>query len=406
MPDSAVDINWFIDKRLVHEVHTSERKAFRGCRRRWDWFSRQRYYPKVTEKPLSFGIAYHSGLQVYYDPKNYDFSRLVRTELAIAAFVAKTNQQRKEILESGLKEDEEVNEDFDARVTLGIGMLRYLASSIAPQEEEKWTPVEVEVEFMVPIPHPETNVHMVCGCKICYEKWMLSDEGKRQHALGQLWTGLPVVYAGRIDCLMKDEYGDLWIVDWKTAAQIDSSLTFLDLDDQVGSYPWALWSIGMRVRGFIWAQQKKGFPQPPKQNKTTRLGRKFSVAVGQDTDYETYKDTVSKQDTAAYEEGLYDQFLVFLKNENIKFFHREPIMKTEEEFLQLQKNLGQEVLDMLREDLYLYPSPGRFSCDRCTFLVPCVEQTRGGDYLYAIETLFEKKTPYYLREEPSTERST
>lgn len=405
MSDSAVDINWYIDRRLVHEVHTSERKAFRGCRRRWDWFSRQRYYPKVTEKPLGFGIAYHEGLQAFYDPANQFVPADVRIELAIAAFRLKTNAQRNEILESGLKLDEEVNEDFDARIILGTGMLRYLAKSIAPQEAEKWTPVQVEVEFMVPIPHPETGVHMRCKCDICWEKWC------KHHQLDKTdlslykedWKGLPVVYAGRIDCLMEDEYGDLWIVDWKTAAQLSPSLAFLELDDQVGSYPWALWSIGMKVRGFIYAQQKKGFPQPPKENKNRRLGRLFSVAVGQDTDYETYKDTVSKLDPEAYKQGLYDQFLTYLKNENIKFFHREPVMKTDAEFAQLGMYLGEEVLDMLREDLYIYPSPGR-GCERCAFWVPCVEQTRGGDHLYAINTLFEKKTPYYLREEPSTDK--
>lgn len=36
MPDQSYTDN-MIARKLVHEVHTSERRSFRGCRRRWDW---------------------------------------------------------------------------------------------------------------------------------------------------------------------------------------------------------------------------------------------------------------------------------------------------------------------------------------------------------------------------------
>jgi hypothetical protein len=409
MESSATDISWYIDRRLVHEFHTSERKRFRECRRAWDWNFRQNLYPQITEKPLDFGTAYHVGLETFYNPKTWHLPIAMRVELAIAAFVKKTNQQRARVVETGMLLDDDVEKDFDERVELGIGMLRHLGSTISPKEDN-FTPVAVEQQFMVPIPHPDTSEALWCACDICWERWVkfqrwekLDNEGKYARAA---WKGLPVVYAGKIDCIVVDEHGDYYIIDWKTARSIPQKHDFLILDDQVGSYPWALWSLGMQIRGFIYHEQKKGFPIPPTKNKNVRLGRMYSVSASQDTDYDTYFETVTKHDAAAYEAGLYDYFLNFLETEGMIFYYRETVHKTEEEFLNIQKFLGMEVLDMLQKDLRIYPSPSRFACSRCPFEIPCVEKNQGGDYQYALDTMFRKKPPYYLRDlEKSTEKA-
>jgi hypothetical protein len=409
---ATADINWYIDRRLVHEFHTSERKSFRGCRRRWDWVFRQGYYPKMTPKPLDFGVAYHKAEEVYYDPDTWNWPREVVLETAIKAFKDKNNKQRTVAHDSLMfKTEEEVDEDFDEREKLGIGMLRYQHEVISPKEDQTWHPIKVEIEFMVPIPHPVTKEHMWCKCETCYTKWAKHQylergdvTGAQLNAEWQTSKGLPVVYAGRIDCLGEDDNGDLWIIDWKTAARIPDDHSFLDLDDQVGSYPWALWSIGMNVRGFIYHEQKKGYPLPPPENKVIRLGRKFSVKQDMDTDYETYLKTVSQQDARAHQDGLYDSYLTYLREYGQTFYHRAQIHHTEAMLLQTQENLGLEVLDMLAPDLRIYPNPGRFGCSNCAFQQPCTEKTRGGDYQYGLDTMFEKREAYYLREEASTDK--
>jgi hypothetical protein len=391
---------------LVHEFHTSERKSFRGCRRRWSWIFRDNYYPKTTAKPLDFGTAYHKALEVYYDPDSGQFPRSVMLEQAIAAFATKNEKQRLVAQEANqFKTPDEVDEDFRERLELGVGMLRHFGKYISPREDANWHPVKVEIEFMVPIPHPDTGINMECTCDTCwtkYEKW--HEKNTDVSPYRDEFLGLPVVYAGRLDCLGEDEHGDLYIIDWKTAARIPDDHSFLDLDDQVGSYCWALWSIGMNIRGFIYHEQKKGFPVPPKENKHVRLGRKFSVAENQDTDYETYLATVSEHDEEAFVEGRYASFLTFLKDFGQKFYHRQVVHKSEEELANLGKLLGLEVLDMLADDLRIYPNPGRWSCGNCAFSQPCIEQNRGGDYVYGLETMFEKREAYYLREEPSTDK--
>lgn len=399
-----MDFNWYVDHRLVHEFHTSGRKSFRGCRQRWDWIFRDGLYPKVTEKPLDFGTAYHAALEAYYDPDSWQFPREVQLEYAIKVFKDKTNAQRK--LAKGAdqyRDPDEIDKDFDERIVLGIGMLRHLVKSIAPQEDQTWQPLKVEVEFMVPIPHPVTNEPLWCKCDGCWAKHLAHGD----RTLGESregWKGLPVVYAGRIDCVGIDNHGDIWIIDWKTAARIPDNHSFLILDDQIVSYCWALWSIGMNVRGFIYHEQKKGFPVPPKRNQNVRLGRMYSIAANQDTDYATYKATVEKEDPKAYALGLYDTMLNMLKTEGMVFYYRAQEHKTETALLEMQKNLGNEVLDMLADDLRIYPNPSRFGCDRCAFAIPCTEKQQGGDYQYALDTMYEKKTPYYLREESSTDK--
>jgi hypothetical protein len=414
-----VDVQDYIDARLVHEIHTSERKSFRGCRRRWNWIFRENYYPFMTAKPLEFGTAFHKGMEVYYDPKTWSWEPHIKAALATNAFVEKCEKQKKAALEFQDRAylDDEVETDYQERLELGKGMLRYYFNEVAPREDVNWTPVAVEIEFIVPIPHPDTKETIWCTCDVCFEKWMKSPIGQRERAAydyltdeeykrkdGYFWQGLPVCYAGRLDMLARDPDNDLWIFDWKTARSIPDKYQFLYLDDQVGSYPWALRkALGLKVRGFVYHAQRKGYPQPPKRNKTRRLGCIYSVNRNQEVDYESYLKTVQEEDKEAYEAGHYDDFLDFLKEEGIVYYARHEIHKSDDELDEIERNIGLEALDMIDEAIRIYPSPGRFGCDFCAFQTPCMEMNAKGDYTYALDTLFERREHYYIRNEPSTE---
>lgn len=403
------DVQWYIDQRLVHEIHTSERRSFRGCRRRWDWIFRQSYYPIMTAKPLEFGTAFHAAMEEYYNPTMWDWDREVVAAYAIKTFTDKCNAQRKKALNASAQEalEPEVQQDYDERVELGQGMLQYYFTQVAPQLDKGWRPVKVEIAFMVPIPHPETGEEMWCNCQVCWEKFVKANPDYavvlNDSSLRRGWTGLPVVYAGRLDMLAEDSAGDYWIFDWKTARNVSKDDEFLYLDDQVGSYPWALWKLGIKVRGFIYHEQRKGYPQPPKENKVRRLGCKFSVSKNQDVDYETYVATIKEQDAEAYASGCYDEFLTWLQEAGVEYYKRHQIHKSIDELLEIEKNIGYETLDMIDPNIRIYPSPGRFGCTYCAFRQPCLEKNARGDYQYALDTLFERREHYYIREEASTE---
>jgi len=409
-----------IKLKLVHEVHTSERRSFRACRRRWDWHFRHAYYPLVTAKPLEFGVAYHNAMEMLYDPDSWKWTTEAKLKRALTAFDQTCEKQLAKALEvqDRITLDTEIQEDYNERVELGRGMIRYYATEVSPKLDIGWKPVRVEIAFMVPVPHPDTGKTITCYCDNCYAKWLKSDYAKAELAACADYNhdhdeienrqghfhGLPVVYAGRIDMLAKDDNGALWIFDWKTAASIPDNHEFLFLDDQISSYVWALVvGLGLKVRGFVYHEQRKGFPGAPKENKHRRLGRLFSVAANQDTDYDTYLSTVKEHDTEAYDEGLYDEFLHFLREEGITYYHREKVYKSFEELQEVGYNIGLEVLDMIDPQLRIYPSAGRFGCSFCAFQQPCREKNSKGDYQYALDTMYEQKEHYYVRTEASTE---
>ncbi len=214
----------YIDRRLVHEIHTSEVKSFRACRLRWDWIFRENYYPTMTAKPLEFGVAYHEAMEVYYDPTKKDWPTTVRSELAKQAFLDKCESQKAKATEASPFKELDISqiEDYQERVQLGLGMLDYYFGQVAPSTDEGWTAVQVEVEFMVPIPHPRTGDELWCKCDQCWKNYCsktndgLDDEnfldwiGDNSPTLfrKEYWKGLPVVWAGRLDVLALDDQGD------------------------------------------------------------------------------------------------------------------------------------------------------------------------------------------------------
>lgn len=409
-------INRMIQQRLVHEVHTSERRSFRGCRRRWHWVFQDFYYPQVTAKPLEFGVAFHNAMEVLYDPTTWNLpDREIVLGAAKQTFVDTCEEQKKQFLKVQSGMDDEAREDYKERVELGKGMLDYYWREVAPEYDQHLTPRKVEVEFIVPIQDPDTGSYLFCKCKRCLKT---IDEAFEQGVLDANSAsnlskqGLVVCLAGRLDLLAEDKHGHYWIIDWKTAARLargDASGQdrdeFLELDDQIGSYVMALRrKLGLNVRGFIYVELKKAFPEPPQRNSVMRLGRMYSVNRNQNVDYDTYLKTVKENDSHAYAAGLYDEFLDYLKNEGVNFHARYQVVKSDAELEEIERNLFAEASDMVDPHLRLYPSAGRFSCGFCAFRQPCLEKNRQGDYQYMLDTLYDKRDKHYWVKELSTDK--
>jgi hypothetical protein len=428
------------EKRIVQD-HTSERKSFRGCRRRWEWVFLDFYYPRTTAKPLEFGVAFHNAMEVLYEPTTWKWDRGVVLQAAIQAFVDTCEKQKAKYLkdiDAAYLTNEEAEVEYQERIELGKGMLNYYAKQVAPQYDPGWTPVRVEVEFIVPIQNPDTDEFLWCTCKRCrrtfelywerelldadvasevtfqwkpadgFSGWQVSVSGGNFEA----WNGLPVCLAGRVDMLAQDPHGHYYIVDWKTAARLargDASGQdrdeFLELDDQIGSYVMALRrKLGIDVKGFVYVELKKAFPEPPQKNMQVRQGRMFSVNKQQAVDYATYLKTVSEEDTQAYQAGLYDEFLDFLLNDGSKFHGRYQIIKSDAELEEIERGLFLEAADMTDPNLRIYPSPGRFGCGTCAFRQPCLEKNQQGDYHYMLDTLFDRRKEHYWVKELSTDK--
>jgi hypothetical protein len=428
-------IDWYIQHNLVHSIHNSGAKSYQGCRRRWDWIYHGRYYPTITAKPLEFGVAMHAGMEKLYDPLTWHDKEL-RQALALGTF---TQTVDKQYLEFRKKHPELINAettaDYQERKTLGLDMLRYYSKHIADVADLGLTPIKVEVEFEVQIKGPNGET-LWCKCDRCWEKQvetvgadMVADTLNRMRMLvgvgvpycacvdpenehpweswrEEHWKGLPVTFGGRIDCLMMDQFGRYWIYDWKTAARMSTTEEFLFTDTQITGYCWALWSIGVPIAGFIYAEMKKAVPVEPEPHKKgqRRLGLLYSVSKSMDTTAELYEQTVKENDNYAYTQGLYDDFIAHLKSENGPRFHqRFQINRNVNELRNFGIDIYNIASEMVDPNIKIYPAPGKFNCQNCAFFDPCLSKNRGEDYMYTLETLYDKRARHYYETTKSTE---
>jgi hypothetical protein len=404
----------YIDAKLVHSLHTSESKSFRGCRRRWNWIFREFWYPRTTAKPLEFGTAYHKAMEVFYTPELWDKPRDVVTTLAVQAFRQKCQEQlfdycvAHNITSRDL--DSEIKKDYEERMALGEGMILYHANEVSPALDKDLIPRKVEIGFEVPVVNPDTNEQLRCKCDTCWSRYTAYCETLYPPTRDGMWErknwdGLPVTYGGRIDAIFEGVDGRYWVVDWKTAAQLAGDREeFLLIDDQITRYCWALWSIGIRIAGFVYHEQKKGFPEEPEPMTRRRLGCMYSVSKSQDTNYDIYKRTVEENDNGAYVMGVYDEYLDWLKENGGVFHQRMTVHRNETELKQAAKNIYLEALDMTNPNLAIYPNAGRFGCNTCAFRQPCIGENQGEDFLYTLSTMFDKRRYHYWEEKvPSTE---
>lgn len=417
-------VNEYITLGLTHSIHTSERKSFRGCRRRWDWISRQFYYPQITARPLEFGVAFHGSMEDYY--RSYlglfvNPNPAASLALAIATFKRITREQRAKFVKLNGGIDDEMAADYADRVRLGEAMLKHYFTRIAPTQDRGMKPVKVEIKFEVPIVNPDTGEQdLWCKCDWCWRRWDKYNNRDGQESTGSTkyqrvtWKGLPVTYGGRIDILWQDELGRYWIGDWKTASRLsgdESSDEYLWNDDQITAYVWALRSIGIHVEGFIYSEIKKAVPEQPEPLQRARLGRLFSVSKGMNTSAGLYETTVKECDPSAYESGLYDDFIQYLKDEGPQFHRWHMVMRNADECRQAGLYIWMEAKEMTNPNLLIYPNAGRFHCkgftaaSGCAFWEPCLAKNRGEDYQYALDTMYQKLDRHYWEEaKPTTEK--
>lgn len=364
-----------------HELHNSERSDFRECRRKWNWHFRENWNPLITAHYFEFGEAYHVAMEVFYYPKTWHQDRETIAQEAILAFVDMCEKQRRAALDKGAwQSDSDANIDYDKRIEVGKEMLTYYFREVAPMMDN-FTPVEVEKQYRMPVYVPGTNGEEILTCP---------GNCGQNHP-----KDAPVQYVVRIDLLVQDQWRNLWVLDWKTAAQLMSDESYLYLDNQISSYVLVLRLNDVSVKGFIYHEQRRDAPEPPKRLVRANGGRWYSVAKNQGTDYQTFLKTVLENDRAAYDAGLYEEFLEHLESGGgTKYFNRFQIPKVDRELRNIAVTLYHEACDMLQNPR-IYPNPSRFKCGRCAFRQPCMGANQDEDYLYTLNTLFEQGVTYY-----------
>lgn len=365
MTVAAVDL---LDSK--HILRTSDRIAWKRCRRQHQFGSiwHRNLVPLRGSKPLEFGTDWHTAMGALYDPDTWHLVKNPKTrgpilESVRQIFTQTQIERKREYADENGGYSLEVDDDFAERLILGLGMLNgYFSWHI---EVDNFKPVRVEVDFEVPI---------------------LTDEGEEFHCQCHGW---PVVYQGRLDGIVQDQFGWYWILEHKTAAQMGPT-EHLALDEQTGSYAWAVKQmLGLRVQGVIYSEAVKKVAHPPLELLRPREGRNFSINKNQDTTYELALHTLSK---AGEKVELYQDFLEYLKLQGNKFFRRTQVHRNLYELEDQGRRIYYEAREMLDPNTVPYPNPSRFTCQMCAFRPPCLAMNDGSDYEYLLQEGYRERT--------------
>lgn len=353
-----------------HIIRTSDRLAWKKCRRQHLFGSimHRNLVPVRGSKPLEFGTDWHEAMGVLYDPLTWPLlkknpTRNVILQSVVETFIRANLAHRATYADDNGGISIDVEQDFDEREALGVGMLEAYFGWQAGIDNFK--PTHVEVDFEVPILTPRGEEYY-CEC----HNW-------------------PVVYQGRLDGIVQDAFGWYWILEHKTAAQ-SGPTEHLVLDEQTGSYAWAIrHMLGIRVQGVIYNEAFKKVPHPPIELVRQTEGRNFSVNKNQDTTYEIAIETLSE---AGEKLELYADFLEYLKLQGNKFFRRTQVHRNTYELEDQGLRIFHEAREMLNPETVPYPNPSRFNCNMCAFRAPCIAMNDGSDYEFLLQEDYRERT--------------
>lgn len=369
--DEQVTIYQELDPELKKlPIHTSDRIAYKNCRRRWNFSSKLRMNlaPINYVSPLDLGTGVHRGLELYYNPETWYWhknteQRSILLLTCISGFKESMRMAKSRYEAAKGPMNEEMATIYQADLELGEGML-WNYFSWAPSKDN-FKPIYVEQGFEVPIQGLAANLVPV---------------------------GFIAVYRGRLDLLLQDEYGKYWILDHKTTARW-ANTDFLELDEQCGSYCWALQNIlGIRIEGVIYNELYKQVPSAPKKLSRMYKGRWFSTSKSEGHSYDLYYKTLIKEYGKIPDN--YVEYLEYLKDQPTDFFRRTVIYRSETELENLGNQISLEAAEMLDPHTSIYPNPSRYGCSFCAFRTPCLALNDGTDVEFILKENYTQSTHY------------
>lgn len=340
-------------------IRTSDRIAFKNCRRRWGWSSHLRHNlgPRSGISPLWFGSGIHFALEDFHG-----WNRFGHPKEAFIAYYKATKEWR----------PDKLPDDHADLYILGQDMLDYYVLWLQLRKNSIWKTYwhndepQVEVNFRFRIPGDWTHYG-----------W---DE---------------VYYSGTIDRVCIDNDGFLWLADYKSAKAIQV-LHYL-IDPQVSAYMWAGPHIYDKpVGGFLYQQHLKSVP---------KRGRKLqngSISVAQDqlTTHYYYRETLidtygSVERSPEKNQNFLRQLLREETETSDRFIRIDKIQRNANQAGAEGMKIMMELEDMLNPNLPLYPTPTRDCVSFCPFYSPCVSMDDGGDWKHELSQIMEPRDTVY-----------
>lgn len=365
MPIQRLNTTLLKDGRKAIIIRTSDRIQFKKCRRAWSWGSHLKgnWGPSNLASPLWFGSAIHYALEDYHGHNRFE-----SPADAFRAYCIATSKQHLRDL------------PYDAMelFRLGTAMMDYYTTHwLRHRKADKtfWLDgiPQVEVDFEIEIPLEEYP--------------LLRD-------LCHLHDADCVLYRGTIDRVAIDEYGRLWVVEYKTA-KIAEHMHYLT-DPQVTSYVWAAKHVykkyGYEVAGVKYIQFIKKMPEPPK----ILASGKISTAQNLVTSATLYRDALERMygDVTKAPEANQEFLTNIMISEDEhrdRYIQRVDVERNDHMCQMEAQKILLELEDILNPNLPLYPSPVRECSRMCSFIAPCVSFDDGSDWEYNLTHRFAQR---------------
>jgi hypothetical protein len=326
-------------------ITSSDRQAFKRCRRAWDLGSRlrQNWEPVALPAGADPGEAVRAALAVWYFPGMWEWDRAIVRPLALEAF-----HRVAAAWPTG----------SDDVVAQGDQLLaRYF--EWAPSVD-RFTPVRVETDFQVSIPDPADPVHDLAGA-----------------------DGAAVHFAGRVELLVVDQFDAYWLVEHRVGDRwADDDELVLDEVGATFCWAWARFFIGMEVAGVIYNELRSDVELADASVPPSPPGPDSVVAVG-------HRRMYVRSDHAAVPE---------ITREGNDVFRRTRVSRGAVELERVRRNLGLEARDMTSAGLSVYPAPSWDVCSECLYRPPCMALNTGRDAGSVLDASYRPRPPAEVAE--------
>lgn len=226
------------DGRKAIVIRTSDRIAFKQCRRKWGWSShlKRNLGSKYLATPLWFGSGIHYALEDYHG-YNY-FGKPARAWMAYAIATSKTYER-------------DLPDDAQEYYDLGVKMMDYYVDHwlrFRRRSETYWCPPsptgdpKVDAGGYGPTlpngePNPDFHESWMPQVEVDFEIEIPLDEHPTLHTYAEANGADCILYRGTIDRVGIDPNGYLWVVEYKTAKRVENY--HYQTDPQITTYAWA-----------------------------------------------------------------------------------------------------------------------------------------------------------------------
>jgi hypothetical protein len=372
------------DGRKAIIIRTSDRIAFKQCRRKWGWSSHlmRNLGAKYLAAPLWFGSAIHFALEDYHGYNYFE-----RPSNAFRAYCISTSQQHTRELPT------EAQELYD----LGCKMMDYYVDHwlrFRKVPETYWAPnpitgvfePQVEVNFEIPVP---------------------LDENPTLKRLCEQQEADCILYRGTIDRVAIDEDGSLWCVEYKTAKRAERY--HFQTDPQITTYVWAMSHIYDKpIAGVEYQQFVKTAPESPRILSSGKLSTASNLVSSYPLYYKALEEFYGDATRAPKDHVAKLAELGRAEDEwGDRFIRRDIVRRNTHACNAEALKILLEIEDMVNPNLPLYPNPTRQCPYMCSFLAPCVTMDDGGDWEYELELEYSERDQdgdrYWRKRLPSIE---